>query len=122
MVTGLSDRARPAGEGRGLDEDSPIMVEVNPAGLGWTVSVADRLEQTLFLSGRQAEEAARRLSLGLAAAGRDSRLQIYDRSRSLIGAYLCRATAGVLTPYIGPRNSVQRGGEGSSLAASLPRP
>lgn len=57
-----------------------LSVQVTPADGGWSVHCSTLHQPLMFLSGRRAEEQARRLAECLAGLGRHVRLEIQDRS------------------------------------------
>lgn len=62
-------------------------ISVVPVSGGWRV--LSPLDDTplMFLSGAKAEEKAKALAARLAAAGRDARVLIHDRTSALVGAW-----------------------------------
>jgi hypothetical protein len=60
-------------------------VQVTPADGGWAVHCTALQEPLMFLSGRRAEDQARRLASCLAGLGRAVRMEIQDRSGRTIG-------------------------------------
>ncbi|MFL5297038.1 MAG: hypothetical protein ACJ798_11720 [Phenylobacterium sp.] len=61
------------------------LIEVTHVNGAWSLWAAGPLEPTLFLSGGQAEQAARRLACGFAIAGCDAVVHIHDIQNLLIG-------------------------------------
>lgn len=57
---------------------------VLPAEGGWRVQSALSGAPMMFLSGAKAEEKAKALAKRIAAAGRDARVLIHDRSEALV--------------------------------------
>lgn len=100
---GRSPSRRPAA-GRDEPGRAVVLIEVRPLQVGWRVSVPSEFEAVVFFSGRRAEHEARRMTLTFAATGHDARLHIHDRAQTLVGAYLCSAASGVLSPYLSPEN------------------
>ena len=60
-------------------------VEVTPASGGWAVLCSAIDPPLMFRSGRRAEDQARRLAECLAGLGHAVRVQVRDRSGSVIG-------------------------------------
>jgi len=61
------------------------LIEVSPLDGGWRLWARGCLEPTLYLSGGQAERAARRLACGFANAGCDVVVQVLDCQQLLVG-------------------------------------
>ena len=68
-------------------QDPDHHISVVPVEGGWRV--VSPLDETplMFLSGAKAEEKAKAMAERLAAAGRDARVLIHDRTRALIGTW-----------------------------------
>ncbi len=62
-------------------------ISVVPVDGGWQVHSPLDDTPLMFLSGAKAEEKAKALAERLAAAGRDARVLIHDRTRALIGTW-----------------------------------
>jgi len=61
------------------------LIEVSHLNGAWRLWARDCLEPVLYLSGSQAEQAARRLACGFARAGCDAFVHIHDRQNLLVG-------------------------------------
>jgi hypothetical protein len=60
-------------------------ITVTPVDGGWSVECWLVGQPQMFLSGRRAEESARRLAQTVASVGEDARVVVHDRSRALVG-------------------------------------
>lgn len=61
-------------------------IVVVPVEGGWSVQAANTGLSLMFLSGARAEEQAKSLGRVIAAAGRDTKVLIHDRSTALVAA------------------------------------
>lgn len=92
--------------------DQPIAVA--PVAGGWSVAVRGRLEPAMFLSRGRAEEHARRLADGLAAAGCDVRVKVHDMANTLTRTFRRFAD-----PRAAQRGAGRAGGKGTLASAAL---
>ena len=60
-------------------------ITISPTSGGWTL-VFDDMAPLMFLSGRKAEQHARRLGARLADFGDDTEVLIHDRAQGLVGS------------------------------------
>lgn len=70
----------------------PHVISVLPADEGWRVRAEPFDADMLFLSGADAETAARDLGVRLAAEGTPAEIRVFLRDGSLAGRFLCPAT------------------------------
>jgi hypothetical protein len=61
------------------------LIEVSHLNGAWTLSARGCLEPTLYVSGGQAEQAARRLACAFANVGYDAFVHIHDGQDLLVG-------------------------------------
>ena len=75
-------------------QDADHAILVVPVEGGWRVHSPFDDTPLMFLSGAKAEEKAKALAERLAAAGRDARVLIHDRTEALIGTWRYFAAEG----------------------------
>lgn len=66
-------------------------IKVEPVDGGWSVRCWLMGQPQLFLSGRRAEESARRLAERMAMSGEEADLVIHDRNHAVVAARRYRA-------------------------------
>jgi hypothetical protein len=74
------------------------VITVEPFAEGWSVRRPNAEWPEVFDSGAKAEEAAKRVAAGLAAAGRSSQVLVYLRDGVLAGRFVYRTYDGGLPP------------------------
>ena len=62
-------------------------ISVVPVSGGWSVETELVAAPLMFMSGAKAEEKARALAQRVAVAGRDAKVLVHDRSRTLVGTW-----------------------------------